>query len=146
MQPMDGWVTLSSIKNNPVTADVPVAMFSGKSPTMEEIERYGGWMEDYLMKPMKFSEISETLAAILDRCVSMRSERERMAALCTEPGIIGECGGLTRSIFIRKKFSLICYQDTEGCDQDIRRLEDRFRQLTPGPAKIKNPRACREPF
>src|SRR5512138_1489873 len=44
MEPVDGWETLESIRSVPGIRDIPTMMFSGKSPTSEEIGKYGGWI------------------------------------------------------------------------------------------------------
>lgn len=130
MQPMDGWETLSSIRKNLGTSDVPVMMFSGKLPGKEEIEQYGGWIEDYLMKPMKFVQISEIITTIFRRCTDMRVQRERMISLGADSRTADEFVGLTRSIYIMKKFSGVSYKNLAGYEQDIVRIEGRINQLT----------------
>jgi adenylate cyclase len=131
MYPTDGWETLTSIKSNPDTAEVPVTMLSAKLPVKEEIDRYGGWIEDYLTKPMKFNQISAKLSAILDRRSYMHTAMERMTVLGTDRRMIEEYGSQNRNLFIRKKFSQTCYSDAELFKQDICRIEERIRQLTP---------------
>jgi DNA-binding response OmpR family regulator len=131
MQPIDGWETLSSIRRNHDTSNVPVIMFSGKSPMKEEIEQYGKWIEDYLMKPMKFVQISDVISTILDRCKDMRVKRERMISFGADPLMIEEFVCLTRSLFIRKKFSGVSYKNLDGYEHDLSSIEDRINQLAP---------------
>ncbi len=67
MEPRDGWDTLRSIRNNEPTRDLPVVILTGKRPTVGEIDRYGGDIEDYLVKPVRKSELKEILERTLER-------------------------------------------------------------------------------
>lgn len=129
MQPMDGWETLTAIRNNSATKEIPVAMFSGKLPTLQEIEHYGRWIEDYLMKPMSFDAISGTLSGIIERGLILRSETEFLKGRGTEQHIIEDWSGLTRSLRMKKKFSVFSPQGLGIRQDEIDELEKRLKDL-----------------
>ena len=67
MHPVDGWETLTRSGTIPEPRHIPVIMFSGKSPSREEVIQYGGWIEDYLMKPLSMQTITQALNAVFAR-------------------------------------------------------------------------------
>jgi two-component system, OmpR family, response regulator len=105
MHPVDGWETLSSIRNNPRTGHIPVVMFSGKSPSREEVFQYAGWIEDYLMKPLTMQTISRALSAVFARKRADLEERQHFIKNCADPMLIEEYFQLQRLLFIQGKFS-----------------------------------------
>jgi CheY-like chemotaxis protein len=66
MAPMDGWETLMRIKTNPQTSQVPVIMISGKSLDGNEQEKYGAMFYQYLMKPLRRTELCEAVRRALN--------------------------------------------------------------------------------
>lgn len=66
MAPMDGWETLTRIKTNPQTSPVPVIMISGKSLDEREQEKYGAMYYQYLMKPLRRTELYEVVRNALN--------------------------------------------------------------------------------
>ncbi|MGB8890667.1 MAG: response regulator, partial [Methanoregula sp.] len=52
MEPMDGWETLEKIKGEITTAQIPVIMLTSKHVTPAEMEKYGKYIEDYVLKPV----------------------------------------------------------------------------------------------
>jgi two-component system, OmpR family, response regulator len=67
MEPMDGWNTLERIKSNPETVDIPVIMVSGRRPTMEEWSVYGKLFTKYVMKPVSFPVLCESVTKVLEK-------------------------------------------------------------------------------
>jgi two-component system, OmpR family, response regulator len=67
MEPMDGWEVLKIIRSDPAQGDIPIAMLTGKHPTLLEAGIYGPLIDDYLMKPYHFSQLHEDMRNILDR-------------------------------------------------------------------------------
>jgi CheY-like chemotaxis protein len=107
MHPVDGWETLSSIRKNPGTASLPVIMFSGKSPSREEILRYGGWIEEYLMKPLTMQTIAGTLETVFARFQCNVAERDRFLQNGADAALVEEYFRLRKFLYVRQKF----YQD-----------------------------------
>jgi DNA-binding response OmpR family regulator len=77
MSPMDGWQTLSRIREDSELGIVPVIMLTGKYPTMSEVSIYGMLFEGYLMKPFAMKALIHTVDSILER-VKAREEIIRM--------------------------------------------------------------------
>ncbi len=65
MEPMDGWQTLTLIKNQPESKDIPVMMVTGKAIMDSEQQRYSGQFEIYLMKPVTPTQLKESIEDIL---------------------------------------------------------------------------------
>jgi CheY-like chemotaxis protein len=65
MEPMDGWQTLTLIKNQPESKDIPVFMVTGKSITDSEMQKYGGQFKIYLMKPVTPKQLQDAVEDIL---------------------------------------------------------------------------------
>jgi CheY-like chemotaxis protein len=67
MAPMDGWETLTRIKANPQTSSIPVIMVTGKSIEERERETYGKMFYQYVVKPVRRSELCEIVRNALDQ-------------------------------------------------------------------------------
>jgi len=65
MEPMDGWRTLTLIKNMPESKDIPVVMVTGKAITEGELQKYSGQFKTYLMKPVTADHLNEAIVEIL---------------------------------------------------------------------------------
>ncbi|OPX70671.1 MAG: response regulator PleD [Methanoregulaceae archaeon PtaB.Bin108] len=104
MEPHDGWDTLRSIRNNDQTMAIPVVILTGKRPTVEEIDRYGGDIEDYLMKPVRKNDLTEALDRILER---IRQRDTRVDAACRggcSPADVAGFVRLERAVRMDEKF------------------------------------------
>jgi DNA-binding response OmpR family regulator len=129
MEPMDGWETLSSIRTNPATQTIPVIVLTGKQPAYDEIIRYCGGVEDYLMKPMDFRSLMQSLAAYFERRESRQKEAERLQRVGSDKALVDEYYQLTRTSAItenlRKRFGSSWRVD----EDDIRKRQARLHQL-----------------
>jgi len=67
MEPMDGWETLSRIKENPATRTIPVLMFTAKKITPEEAEAHRTQIGGVLIKPVSPKELITAIETLLDR-------------------------------------------------------------------------------
>lgn len=79
MPEMDGWETLSAIRNDSRTSDLPVILCTVKS-TPENVAR--GWdlgADAYVRKPFQASELIDQVGEVLSR-----SDSERLAIRRTE--------------------------------------------------------------
>ena len=106
MHPVDGWQTLNAIRTRPEMSGIPVMMFSGKSPSADELFRYGGWIEDYFMKPITMQAITRSLNDVFERMSVTQAERERFLQNGAELSLVEEYCALKRFLFIYGKFSL----------------------------------------
>ena len=59
MAPMDGWETLEHIKSDPRTSSIPVIMVTGKPLEDKERVKYGNMFFQYLMKPVRRTELCD---------------------------------------------------------------------------------------
>ena len=114
MHPVDGWETLVTIRNDPLTLHIPAIMFSGKTPSQEEVISYGGWIEDYLMKPLTMPVITRALSGVFDRCHADVQARECYLKNGADPLLVEEYIQLRRFLFIRRKFSRDLFGDLDG--------------------------------
>ena len=78
MEPMDGWDTLTAIRTNRDTRELIITIFSGKFPAPEDISRYGGWIDDYLIKPLNLKDLSHIFAQIITRNKNHYDELENL--------------------------------------------------------------------
>jgi CheY-like chemotaxis protein len=72
MEPMDGWETLSRIKENPATRHIPVLMFSAKKISSEEAEEHRISIDDFISKPVTPKKLLEAIEKVLARQKSQR--------------------------------------------------------------------------
>jgi CheY-like chemotaxis protein len=86
MEPMDGWETLSRIKENPQTRQIPVLMFSAKKVSPEEAEEHRIRIDDFIIKPVSPKKIIEAIEKVLARRDTYREfvERWRSAGISQE--------------------------------------------------------------
>jgi CheY-like chemotaxis protein len=82
MEPMDGWETLLAIRHNPSFHYVPVIIITGKQPVQEEILQYGVLIEDFIVKPVEFKRIAESLHGVI--------KKDRDLGRAIDRGTIGE--------------------------------------------------------
>jgi CheY-like chemotaxis protein len=105
MYPVDGWETLAAIRRAPRTRALPAAMFSGKNPSADEIWQYGGWINDYLMKPITLPVITRALTGIFERCRKGDETRQFYLERGADPALVEEYLSLQRLLYIQEKFS-----------------------------------------
>ena len=65
MAPMDGWETLEHIKSDPRTSSIPVIMVTGKPLEDKERVKYGNMFFQYLMKPVRRTELCDIVMVAL---------------------------------------------------------------------------------
>ena len=105
MPGMDGWETLLAIKQDPATQAIPVTMCSGKLPDLDEINRYGKFIEDYLVKPQELSELSDTLAGIVRRYMDRKEKMECLKHEIRDNHLVDEFYDCQKTLLIIEKFS-----------------------------------------
>jgi len=125
MSPMDGWETLSLIRDDP-RFTMPVLMLTGKYPTMEEVNQYGILSDGYLMKPFAL----ESLAGEVDAALRRTVERDQVIASATAKGMdermIADYRKLSSMRFVIDQFEKIITDGTftrESFTDAKRRLE-----------------------
>jgi CheY-like chemotaxis protein len=77
MEPMDGWETLTHIKENEKTRHIPVLMFSAKKISPEEAEEHRVSIDDFITKPVSPKKIIDAIEKVLTRRDTNRVVVER---------------------------------------------------------------------
>ncbi|WP_292346587.1 MULTISPECIES: response regulator [unclassified Methanoregula] len=98
MEPMDGWETLSRIKEDPRTRHIPVLMFSAKKISVEEAEKHRISIDDFITKPVSPRKIIEAIEKVLARRDTNRLVVERWQAAGIPQEKIEEYLSLTTSL------------------------------------------------
>jgi two-component system alkaline phosphatase synthesis response regulator PhoP len=73
MPEMDGWAVLRRLREDPVTALIPVAMLSARTDTRDRVQGLREGAVDYLCKPFSLQELTERVRAILARVEERRT-------------------------------------------------------------------------
>lgn len=103
MKPMDGWETLTLIKNLESSQNVPVIMQTGKSLTIKDVIRYGDQIEDYLIKPVRLPDLVKAIEGVSDRRTMIQEEIARAAESGGDPGLIEEYAQIRHRSIIRRR-------------------------------------------
>ena len=129
MEPMDGWETLLAIRDNPKTRAVPVMIVTAKLPTQEEIQKYGGEADDFVMKPVDLQIIPASVRQAIETNTRMTGVVEGLKGRGADPDQIREYISLQRKVRITQKLSgrFRDRRDTDTCL--LSQLESRLAQL-----------------
>jgi two-component system, OmpR family, response regulator len=100
MEPMDGWETLLAIRDNPPSSQIPVIIITGKQPVPEDILKYGGLIEDFIVKPIDFARVVQSLPLVIENDRDLARETDRLKERGRDPKLLGEYGYLIRLIRI----------------------------------------------
>jgi response regulator RpfG family c-di-GMP phosphodiesterase len=123
---MDGWETLLAIRDNPRTRAIPVMMVTAKPPTRDEIQNYGGEVDDYLMKPLNPRSISASVRQAIDASEQMLRTVETLRVRRVDEDRIQEYISLLRRVRLTQKlfgrFRHIWDVDTHFLGQQESRL------------------------
>jgi two-component system OmpR family response regulator len=66
MAPLDGWETLTAIKERAQTNGIPVIMVTGKPLMDDERKKYGSMYHTYIMKPVRRPQLCEAVTRALN--------------------------------------------------------------------------------
>jgi two-component system, OmpR family, response regulator len=103
MEPMDGWETLKRIKKNPATKGILVIMLTARKLIPKDVEDYGIFIEDYIVKPVT----SQGLADAIMYAFARQQIIEEKIAAAKGAGIprneLCECVRLTRVVDVNKR-------------------------------------------
>ncbi len=64
MPRVDGWMALMEIRNNPVTADLPVIMLTAKTQDLAKILAFKQGVQQYVTKPFNILELSARVESL----------------------------------------------------------------------------------
>ena len=90
MKPMDGWETLTCIRNREESRTVPIIMQTGKSLTIKDVIKYGDQIEDYLIKPVRLPDLVKAIEGVADRKTILDAEVEKATRNNRDPDLIAE--------------------------------------------------------
>jgi DNA-binding LytR/AlgR family response regulator len=65
MPRVDGWMALMEIRNNPLTADMPVIMLSAKTQDLAKILAFKQGVQQYVTKPFNILELSARIEGLV---------------------------------------------------------------------------------
>jgi len=83
MESMDGWTTAKHIKHNPLIAEIPIIMVTGKKLSLEDILQRAMLIEDYVMKPVNEVILSEAI----ENLFIVRDRFEQTLAIASKSGV-----------------------------------------------------------
>jgi two-component system response regulator VanR len=89
MPRVDGWMALMEIRNNPVTADIPIIMLTAKTQDLAKILAFKQGVQQYVTKPFNILELAARARSLAQR---------RLAASVG----IGASDGEFRKLAVRK--------------------------------------------
>jgi CheY-like chemotaxis protein len=107
MEPIDGWETLRRIKEKQETKDIPILMLTAKQLTPSEAQEYGGFIEDYVLKPITHRELYEAIEHVLSRRQSIKSDIEIAKSSGFNEEIIAEYARLSKNIDVNRRLMKI---------------------------------------
>ena len=64
MPRVDGWMTLMEIRNDPLTADIPVIMLTAKTQDLAKILAFKQGVQQYVTKPFSILELSARVQSL----------------------------------------------------------------------------------
>ncbi|MBE0475588.1 MAG: response regulator transcription factor [Coriobacteriia bacterium] len=64
MPRVDGWMTLMEIRNDPMTADIPVIMLTAKTQDLAKILAFKQGVQQYVTKPFSILELSARVQSL----------------------------------------------------------------------------------
>ncbi len=65
MPRVDGWMALMEIRNNPLTADIPVIMLTAKTQDLAKILAFKQGVQQYVTKPFNLMELSARVRGLV---------------------------------------------------------------------------------
>lgn len=131
MKPMDGWETLTRIRNDEKTRHVPIIMQTGKSLTIKDVIKYGDQIEDYLIKPVRLPDLVKAVEGVQQRSRMIQDEAEQAKQSGAKEEMISEYQNIRHRSLVGRRLieilSRIYPIKTDGTietDFDIPELHD----------------------
>jgi CheY-like chemotaxis protein len=86
MPEADGWAVLASLREQPVTASLPVVLCSVKAHPNDRARAWHLGCDGYLTKPFEIRDVVDTVRAVVGRSVEERAavRRQELAAITYE--------------------------------------------------------------
>ncbi len=136
MEPMDGWETLEKIRENPVTKEIPVLMFSAKKITPAEAQEHSMNIDDFVSKPVSPSQLLDSIQRIFSRRNDITLQTLAAQNKGIDPAVIDEYRALRKNVEVDRNL-LVVLKASSGLDipgrevpredvDAIRNLEDKI--------------------
>jgi DNA-binding response OmpR family regulator len=93
MPDMDGYEVCRRLRADPVTASMPIIMFTAKTMVDDKVAGFQAGADDYLTKPVHPEELASRIEAVLLRTSQRRAE-ERPPMRAKVLGFLGSKGGV----------------------------------------------------
>lgn len=103
MKPMDGWETLTHIKEYEPSSSVPIIMQTGKSLTIKDVLRYGDLIDDYLIKPVRLPDLIRSIEGVGRRNEQIESERNQALQKGATVPVVDEYVHLIKKIQVEER-------------------------------------------
>lgn len=107
MKPMDGWETLTRIRDRKESKEIPVIMQTGKSLTIKDVLRYGDQIEDYLIKPVRLPDLVKAIEGVAERKAMLDAEIEKATRKGGDPDLISEYKIIRRRAIISRRLIVV---------------------------------------
>jgi len=129
MEPMDGWETLEKIKYDPEIRQIPVMMLTAKQLTPDEAQKYGVYIEDYIMKPTTHRQLYDAIEYVLKRQEKIQGEVEIAKNEGVDDKLIDEYERLSKSADVSKRLLKILESTYNINDPDLKVGEKIFKAI-----------------
>jgi DNA-binding response OmpR family regulator len=113
MPGMDGWETLMQIRSNPKTEKIPVLMLTAKALTIEDINRYGGYIDGFLIKPFTLNALSDRINDFYRIRENYREIVHNAHQRCSDSAKVDEWAESGRQFYVLKKLVKV-FEDEYG--------------------------------
>jgi len=129
MEPMDGWETLEKIKYDPEIRQIPVMMLTAKQLTPDEAQKYGVYIEDYIMKPTTHRQLYDAIEYVLKRQEKIQGEVEIAKNEGVDDKLIDEYERLSKSVDVSKRLLKILESTYNINDPELKIGEKIFKAI-----------------
>lgn len=97
MPDMDGYQVTVLLRNNPVTADIPILMFTAKGQVDDKVTGYEAGADDYLTKPVHPAELIAHIKSLLGRRAPQVETETTPSSQGYVLGVVAPTGGMGAS-------------------------------------------------
>jgi len=125
----DGWETLEKIKYDPEIRQIPVMMLTAKQLTPDEAQKYGVYIEDYIMKPTTHRQLYDAIEYVLKRQEKIQGEVEIAKNEGVDDKLIDEYERLSKSADVSKRLLKILESTYNINDPDLKVGEKIFKAI-----------------
>lgn len=126
MKPMDGWEVLDRVRSMPEHTWTPVIMITGKQPTVEEVIKYGGLIDGYVLKPVIASVFAAFISETLHQKRLLDEQTAYYRARGVDTRILDEFRILSRRLWVGNQFNDLFARVGNAEPIDLRGLEEQL--------------------